>query len=156
MLRQLLSLLGLTAVSFFGIKGQVLAATTESLTCTPPTHSQLRTQTLTITLRYATGPGCSSLEGAFAEQGQLLVNSKDTSTLVLNPYAWTNVSNMLFLEAPTCVGYSYGDQISDCSHNDSSQAADNYLAMLTFFEGFPEYASNDFFISGESYAGIYV
>ena len=32
----------------------------------------------------------------------------------------------------------------------------NHMAMKDFFEGFPEYASNDFYITGESYAGVYV
>ncbi len=137
--------------------------------------------------------------GLFAEQGQLLVDENDPSTLVLNPYAWTNASSMLFMEAPACVGYSYADDISGCTHNDSSQAVDNYAALQvrlasprlarergvanrivggsgrtsisptlyhprtpthttpqSFFTGFPEYAPNDFFITGESYAGIYV
>lgn len=102
------------------------------------------------------GPGCSSLEGAFAELGQLLVNHDTPSNLVLNPFSWTTISNMLFIEAPTCVGYSYGDSAGDCSHNDTSQALDNYGALQAFFAGFPEYAANDFYITGESYAGIYV
>jgi hypothetical protein len=67
--------------------------------------------------------------GLFAEQGQLLVDENDPSTLVLNPYAWTNASSMLFMEAPACVGYSYADDISGCTHNDSSQAVDNYAAL---------------------------
>ena len=88
------------------------------------------------------GPGCSSLEGAFAELGQLLVNPAAPSQLMLNPYAWSTISNMLYIEAPACVGYSYGDVISDCSHNDSSQAQDNLAAVQAFFAGFPEYRNN--------------
>ena len=102
------------------------------------------------------GPGCSSLEGAFAEMGALLVDEQDPSKLVANPSSWNNISHSLYLEAPACVGYSYADDISGCSHDDSSQAADNYQALLVFFTLFPEYASADFFITGESYAGIYV
>ena len=32
---------------------------------------------------------------------------------------------------------------------------DNYLAVQKFFEKFPEFASNDFYVMGESYGGIY-
>ena len=102
------------------------------------------------------GPGCSSLEGAFAEMGALLVDEQNPSTLVVNPSSWNNISHSLYLEAPACVGYSYADDISGCSHDDSTQAQDNYQALLQFFTLFPEYATNDFFITGESYAGIYV
>lgn len=38
-------------------------------------------------------------------------------------------------------------------HNDTSTAEDAYAALTVFFEGFPEYKPNDFYISGESYAG---
>ena len=102
------------------------------------------------------GPGCSSLEGLFAELGQLLVDEQDPTKLTLNPYTWSNASNSLFIEAPACVGYSYADSLAGCAHNDSSQALDNYAALQVFFAGFPEFASNPFFVTGESYAGIYV
>ena len=35
-------------------------------------------------------------------------------------------------------------------------AIDNHAAIKFFLEGFPEFARNEFYISGESYGGIYV
>lgn len=32
----------------------------------------------------------------------------------------------------------------------------NYLALKRFFELFPEYKNNQVFLTGESYAGIYI
>jgi carboxypeptidase C (cathepsin A) len=40
--------------------------------------------------------------------------------------------------------------------NDNRTADDNLAALQLFYRGFPEFASNDFYIAGESYAGIYV
>lgn len=39
---------------------------------------------------------------------------------------------------------------------DDTTAHDNLLVVETFFKEFPEYAKNDFYITGESYAGVYV
>ena len=111
--------------------------------------------------------------------GQLWVDEADPTKLVVNSNSWTNISSMLcvcpsrcanfcarvvshpaiphlsrFMEAPACVGYSYADTIDGCTHDDHSQAVDNYQALLSFFSGFPEYKNNSFFITGESYAGI--
>jgi len=79
-----------------------------------------------------------------------------TTTLYANPYTWNNISNVLFLEAPAGVGFSYCDTPGGLIANDTTNAADNLAAVTAFFAGFPEYSSNEFFITGESYAGIYV
>ena len=54
------------------------------------------------------------------------------------------------------MGFSYADDLRGCIHNDTGTAADNFAAIQAWFAGFPEYKANDFWISGESYAGIYV
>lgn len=101
------------------------------------------------------GPGCSSMEGLLAELGPYLINP-DGKTLRKNKYAWNTMANVLFLEAPACVGLSYDDN-DNCSTGDDETSLGNYLALQDFFKNkFPEYRNNSFFITGESYGGIYV
>jgi len=101
------------------------------------------------------GPGCSSMEGMLAELGPFSIGG-DGKTLIENPFAWSTIANMIFLEAPVCVGYSY-DPNGDCDTGDDETSLSNYLALQDFFGNkFPEYRNNSFFITGESYAGIYV
>eukprot|EP00358_Blepharisma_japonicum_P002525 CAMPEP_0202945448 /NCGR_PEP_ID=MMETSP1395-20130829/6474_1 /ASSEMBLY_ACC=CAM_ASM_000871 /TAXON_ID=5961 /ORGANISM="Blepharisma japonicum, Strain Stock R1072" /LENGTH=320 /DNA_ID=CAMNT_0049645489 /DNA_START=385 /DNA_END=1347 /DNA_ORIENTATION=+ len=46
--------------------------------------------------------------------------------------------------------------LSNNNTDDEITAHDNLQAILQFFRKFPEYRYHDFYISGESYAGIYV
>ncbi|KAK7316587.1 hypothetical protein RJT34_00164 [Clitoria ternatea] len=103
------------------------------------------------------GPGCSSLGiGAFQELGPFRVNP-DGKTLFLNSYAWNQVANVLFLESPAGVGFSYSNTTSDYDNNgDKSTAKDAYTFLINWLERFPEYKNRDFYITGESYAGHYV
>ncbi|KAK7310504.1 hypothetical protein RJT34_08058 [Clitoria ternatea] len=103
------------------------------------------------------GPGCSSLGyGAMQELGPFRVNS-DGRTLYKNQYAWNNVANVIFLESPAGVGFSYSNTSSDYSNNgDNRTAMDSYIFLLKWLERFPEYKSRDLFITGESYAGHYI
>ncbi|CAE7566461.1 SCPL28 [Symbiodinium microadriaticum] len=76
------------------------------------------------------GPGCSGLLGFLTEQGPFRPN-KDMS-LSFNEYAWNQVSNMVFIESPVGVGYSYStaeDTTDDYQMDDAETAADNYALI---------------------------
>ncbi|XP_078177991.1 serine carboxypeptidase II-1-like [Carex rostrata] len=103
------------------------------------------------------GPGCSSVAyGASEELGVFRINS-DGETLFLNEYAWNKVANILFLDSPAGVGFSYSNTSSDLyKFGDANTARDSYAFLLGWFERFPKYKYRDFYIAGESYAGHYV
>ncbi|XP_028776300.1 serine carboxypeptidase-like 40 isoform X1 [Neltuma alba] len=103
------------------------------------------------------GPGCSSLGyGAMQELGPFRVNS-DGKTLQTNKYAWNYAVNVLFLESPAGVGFSYSNKTSDYDNNgDRRTATDNYVFVRNWLERFAEYKNSDFYIAGESYAGHYI
>uniref|UniRef100_A0A1J3IKN4 Carboxypeptidase n=1 Tax=Noccaea caerulescens TaxID=107243 RepID=A0A1J3IKN4_NOCCA len=102
------------------------------------------------------GPGCSSIGyGAASELGPFRVVENGTS-LRFNQYSWVQEANMLFLESPVGVGYSYTNSSSDLDNlNDVFVAEDAYNFMVAWFGRYPQYKSRDFFIAGESYAGHY-
>jgi len=102
------------------------------------------------------GPGCSSLLGFIQEHGPLVIPDF-TREFKENEYSWNKLSNMIYLESPAGVGFSYTDNgPEDLNSSDYKSAVDNLAALKSFFVKFPEYKQNDFYITGESYAGIYV
>uniref|UniRef100_A0ACD6AGV5 Uncharacterized protein n=1 Tax=Avena sativa TaxID=4498 RepID=A0ACD6AGV5_AVESA len=103
------------------------------------------------------GPGCSSLGyGALEELGPLLIQ-KGTPELRLNPNAWNKDANLLFLEQPAGVGFSYTNTTADLERfGDDLAAHDAYTFLVNWFERFPQFKGHDFYIAGESYAGHYV
>ncbi|KAG6433658.1 hypothetical protein SASPL_105273 [Salvia splendens] len=83
------------------------------------------------------GPGCSSIGyGAAVELGHLRV-AKKGSILEFNEYYWNKEANVIFVESPIGVGFSYTNTSSDFSNIDD------------------KFVDRDF-ISGESYADHYV
>ncbi|KAG0747056.1 hypothetical protein G6F57_007705 [Rhizopus arrhizus] len=98
------------------------------------------------------GPGCSSLTGLFMELGPCSVNVEGTDTIP-NKYSWNDKANVIFLDQPLNVGFSYG---SNGATNTNAAAKDVYAFLQLFFKKFPEYAELDFHVSGESYAGHYI
>jgi cathepsin A (carboxypeptidase C) len=91
------------------------------------------------------------LTGLFLELGPSSVDEK--LRLVYNPYSWNSNASVIFLDQPVNVGYSYSSE----SVSDTVAAAQDVYALLTlFFKQFPQYATQDFHIAGESYAGHYV
>ncbi|KAK7852572.1 serine carboxypeptidase-like 46 [Quercus suber] len=101
------------------------------------------------------GPGCSSFgAGAFLEHGPFKVKGDN---LVRNEYNWNKEANMLYLESPAGVGFSYSANKSFYTYvNDEITARENLIFLQRWFAKYPEYRDKDFFITGESYAGHYV
>ncbi|KAJ8618564.1 hypothetical protein MRB53_014750 [Persea americana] len=71
---------------------------------------------------------------------------------------WLNgEANLLFVESPVGVGFSYTNTSSDIENlGDRITAKDSYSFLINWFRRFPQYKSHDFYIAGESYAGHYV
>ncbi|XP_068309823.1 serine carboxypeptidase 24 isoform X1 [Pyrus communis] len=103
------------------------------------------------------GPGCSSVAyGASEELGPFRIN-RTCSSLYLNKYSWNREANILFLESPAGVGFSYTNTSSDLKNSgDKRTAQDALVFLLNWLSRFPQYAYREFYITGESYAGHYV
>lgn len=99
------------------------------------------------------GPGVASTVALLTENGPCLVQP-DLSTTI-NEYAWTNVANVIWLDQPTNVGFSYGSQ-KDPDSTETSVGENIFWFLQGFFDKHPELQDRAFFIAGESYAGHYV
>jgi cathepsin A (carboxypeptidase C) len=100
------------------------------------------------------GPGCSSLLGLFQENGPFVIDDGET-IIKPNPFPWNKRANLLYIESPAGVGFSVATTPDDLLHSDMSQSDDAFEALKDFYRAFPAYRSNDLYITGESYAGIY-
>ena len=101
------------------------------------------------------GPGCSSMLGFMQENGPYKIESGG-STFHESDHSWNTEANILYIEQPAGVGYSYCEGVKDCTFDDHTSGKDNLTAVLEWYKKFPEFKKNDLFISGESYAGVYV
>ena len=117
-------------------------------------ESQSKPESDPVILWLNGGPGCSSLGGFWTENGPFRVES-DGKSVVADPHSWNTLANVLYLESPVGVGYSYSEN-KTIHNSDDSTAEDNYLALQKFYEKFPHFTYNSFYITGESYAGVYI
>lgn len=129
-------------------------------------HTSQRDQSDPVAIWHQGGPGGSSIDtGLYGEMGAFQIGDHGN---YLNPHAWNKVANMLYLESPAGSGTmmplvaanGFSECIKSgkpvkCSWNDKTQAEAYAHTLLTFFKHFPEFAKNDFYLTGESYFGQY-
>ena len=89
------------------------------------------------------------------ENGPIEIDDGETY-LSANKNPWTRRANVLWLESPAGVGWSIAGTPEDLSTNDMIQSQDGLAALKSWYEKFPEFRENGLWVSGESYAGIYV
>jgi Serine carboxypeptidase len=70
-----------------------------------------------------------------------------------NNHTWARSTTLLFVEQPVGAGFSYGNKFPD-NEFDVSKDLDAFLQ--NFYRVFPHLAPKDFFVMGESYAGMFV
>lgn len=95
------------------------------------------------------GPGCSSQLALLVENGPCTIQNGKT---VPNAYSWHNNANVMWVDQPAGVGFSTGFG----THNEAGVANNMLGFMKGFYEQFPSYLQNQFYLFGESYAGHYV
>ncbi|KAI5054830.1 hypothetical protein GOP47_0029975 [Adiantum capillus-veneris] len=100
------------------------------------------------------GPGCSSELALFYENGPYKITND--LTLTWNDYGWDKAASIIFVDQPIGTGFSYSSDSRDIPHDEKGVSDDMYQFLQAFFEAHPEFAKNDFFVTGESYAGHYV
>ncbi|CAH1392266.1 unnamed protein product [Nezara viridula] len=100
------------------------------------------------------GPGGSSLFGLFCENGPFSVDTK--LTLQERQYSWSQLFNVIYIDNPVGTGFSFTESDSEYATDEVKVGKDLYSALSQFFQLFPDLQKNDFFVSGESYAGKYI
>ncbi|KAJ7637079.1 serine carboxypeptidase [Roridomyces roridus] len=101
------------------------------------------------------GPGDSSAVGLLFELGPCSIASEGRTT-ESNPYSWTNHANIIFLDQPVDVGFSYTSDPAAAVKGCAEAAQDVYSFLQLFLQQFPQYAGLPFHVAGESFGGIYV
>ena len=117
--------------------------------------SQSNPETDPVIIWFNGGPGCSSMLGMMQENGPRVINDGE-DFIVENDETWNKRANVLWIESPAGVGWSQAGTDADLDTNDVIQSQDALAALYSFYDKFPEFKTNKLFVSGESYAGIYV
>ncbi|RHY14507.1 hypothetical protein DYB25_004264 [Aphanomyces astaci] len=116
-------------------------------------EAETNPDTAPIALWLNGGPGCSSLVGFFTENGPFVVAS-DLS-VKRNPYAWNRHMNMVYLDSPAGVGFSK-PLLNASDYNNDVTTARIFEFLGVFFDAYPTYQKRPFYVTGESYNGMYI
>nr|GEX89894.1 serine carboxypeptidase-like 13 [Tanacetum cinerariifolium] len=81
-------------------------------------------------------------------------NDIENLTLTLNPYSWTKLANIIFMDIPVGVGYSYGKTKEAYVSSDKIMVTQATDFVKKFLIKHPKFLKNPLYITGMSYMGI--
>lgn len=123
---------------------------------TPSTNAQPTKRPLIIWLNG--GPGCSSMDGLWLENGPYrVVEGSNGAKVGINRPNWVEqVGNVLYIDQPVGTGFSSTGDRAGLSRTEKDMAK-NFMTFLTkWFAIFSDYAATDLYLAGESFAGVYI
>ncbi|KAL3538781.1 hypothetical protein ACH5RR_002147 [Cinchona calisaya] len=110
-----------------------------------------------LVLWLAGGPGCSAFSAIAYELGPLAFDVEafngSLPSLLLNPYAWTKIANIIFLDSPVGTGFSYATTLEGYYSSDTKSAKDTYNFLRKWLLNHPKFTKNRLYIGGDSYGG---
>ncbi|XP_022861344.1 serine carboxypeptidase-like 17 isoform X2 [Olea europaea var. sylvestris] len=108
------------------------------------------------------GPGCSGLSTLVYETvcfctGPFYYDVADFDgslpSILPNPYSWTKVASIIFIDSPVGTGFSYANTSKGYSSSDKKSAKDNYTFLRKWLLNHPMLSKNRLYVAGESYGG---
>ncbi|XP_038213517.1 venom serine carboxypeptidase-like [Zerene cesonia] len=99
------------------------------------------------------GPGGSSLFGLFTENGPLIAKKNG---FAVRKYHWAIENNLIFIDNPVGTGFSFTKDKNGYCKDETCIAKGLHSCLQQFFTLFPNLRNNNFYITGESYAGKYI
>lgn len=106
-------------------------------------------KTAPLVFWYQGGPGCSGLGGFLTENGPITIDTK-TGAPKLTSISWTSIANIVYLEQPAFVGWSYSNTSSDRNTGDHRATVDNVAFVKGFLSLYPDYQGRTTWFTGES------
>ncbi|KAF9626075.1 hypothetical protein IFM89_030743 [Coptis chinensis] len=123
-------------------------------------HSERNPKEDPLVLWLVGGPRCTALHGITYEIGPLYFKAADSNgslpNLVLNPDSWTQVANVIFLDAPVGTGFSYWRTAERFLISDTISARHTNQFLQNWLTDHPQFLSNPLYIGGDSYSGIVI
>ncbi|KAI1270223.1 alpha/beta-hydrolase [Xylariaceae sp. FL1019] len=101
------------------------------------------------------GPGCSSLDGFFQENGPFLWLS-GTYSPIENPFSWHKLTNMVWVDQPVGTGLGSFDPDYPRTLRSEDDVARDFAGFWKNFIDTFDFQGRDVYFTGESYAGQYI
>jgi len=109
------------------------------------------------------GDRCTTLSALYFERGPLKFitepynqNNGTVPRLRYNPYSWTKVASILFVDSPVGAGFSFSRNPKGYDVGDVSSSLQLKKFLTKWFTEHPNYLANPFYVGGDSYAGKFV
>nr|CAB3491755.1 unnamed protein product [Digitaria exilis] len=103
------------------------------------------------------GDRCSVLSGLAFEIGpvRFIIEPYNGTLprLQYNPYSWTKVASIIFVDSPVGAGFSFSRNLKGYDVGDVSSSLHLMEFLAKWFREHPEFLTNPFYIGGDSYAG---
>ncbi|KAL4616582.1 hypothetical protein ACB092_07G209500 [Castanea dentata] len=101
------------------------------------------------------GPACSGFSALAYEIDYASFNGT-LPAVTVNPYAWTQVANIIFIDAPVEAGFSYATTSEGYYTSDTKSAQQSYTFLRKWLLDHPQFLGNQLYIGGDSYSGLVV